>query len=221
MKKFILPLLLLLAVGMLAAVESDPSAVVGYVKYHCEIGNNFIALPMNSGFTLVSEIDAAYPGKFGMVSMWNHPDMPMDWFTAIPGEGYWDNDFEVGNGAVLFVNANEAFDFYSMGSLYAENAQYNLEVGNNAVMIPLNLSAVDTPWMLSEIGGTMDAGMVSMWNHPDMPMDWFTATPGEGYWDNDFEISIGMPLFINANSEMTWPPTAPAKMFSSPINSKK
>jgi hypothetical protein len=32
MKKFILPLLLLLAIGMLAAVESDPSAVVGYFK---------------------------------------------------------------------------------------------------------------------------------------------------------------------------------------------
>ncbi|MDD3234859.1 MAG: hypothetical protein PHH43_00850 [Candidatus Cloacimonetes bacterium] len=32
MKKFILPLLLLLAIGMLAAVESDPSDVVGYIK---------------------------------------------------------------------------------------------------------------------------------------------------------------------------------------------
>jgi len=32
MKKFILPLLLILAVGMLAAVESEPSEVVGYFK---------------------------------------------------------------------------------------------------------------------------------------------------------------------------------------------
>jgi hypothetical protein len=32
MKKLILPLLLLVAIGMLAAVESDPSAVVGYFK---------------------------------------------------------------------------------------------------------------------------------------------------------------------------------------------
>jgi len=38
MKKFILPLLLLLAVGMLAAVESDPSAVVGYFKIAPETG---------------------------------------------------------------------------------------------------------------------------------------------------------------------------------------
>ncbi len=179
---------------------------------------------MNSGYTLVSEIDAAYPGKFGMVSMWNHPDIPMDWFTATPGEGYWDNDFEVGNGAALFVYANEEFDFYSLGSLYPENASYALEAGNNTVMVPLNQSAVNLPWMISEIGDSMDAAMISMWDHPDIPMDWFTATPGDGYWDNDFEISIGMPLFIYTNSALTWPAPAapsPAKMFSKPITSKK
>lgn len=39
MKKFILPLLLLLAIGMLAAVESAPSEVVGYFKVSVPTGS--------------------------------------------------------------------------------------------------------------------------------------------------------------------------------------
>ena len=39
MKKFILPLLLILAVGMLAAVESEPSEVVGYFKKTINAGS--------------------------------------------------------------------------------------------------------------------------------------------------------------------------------------
>ena len=38
MKKFILPLLLILTVGMLAAVESEPSEVVGYFKKNINDG---------------------------------------------------------------------------------------------------------------------------------------------------------------------------------------
>lgn len=61
MKKLILPLLLLVAFGMLAAVESDPSNIVGYVKYPCAAGfNTAIALPMEQAYTLASEIGDEY-----------------------------------------------------------------------------------------------------------------------------------------------------------------
>lgn len=57
MKKFILPLLLLLAVGMLAAVESDPSAVVGYFKKTVGDGAvQSIALPFAYPITTVDAI---------------------------------------------------------------------------------------------------------------------------------------------------------------------
>ena len=46
MKKFILPLLLILTVGMLAAVESEPSEVVGYFKKNINDGGyQAFALP--------------------------------------------------------------------------------------------------------------------------------------------------------------------------------
>ena len=61
MKKLILPLLLLVAFGMLAAVESDPSAIVGYVKYPCVAGYNTIALAMEQGYTMASEVGDAIP----------------------------------------------------------------------------------------------------------------------------------------------------------------
>ncbi len=38
MKKILLPLLLILAVGMLAAVESEPSEIVGYFKINIPVG---------------------------------------------------------------------------------------------------------------------------------------------------------------------------------------
>ena len=64
MKKILLPLLLILAVGMLAAVESEPSEVVGYVKYDCLVGLNLVAMPMDDGLTLTSEVGAIYNMSF-------------------------------------------------------------------------------------------------------------------------------------------------------------
>lgn len=59
MKKFILPLMLLLFVGSMFAVESDPSEVVGYVKYDLLAGNNTLALPMNQSYAMASEVGVA------------------------------------------------------------------------------------------------------------------------------------------------------------------
>jgi hypothetical protein len=63
MKRFILPLMILLFVGSLLAVESAPSEVVGYVKYDCVAGLNLVALPMSQGYTLSSEVGDTYPDR--------------------------------------------------------------------------------------------------------------------------------------------------------------
>jgi len=108
MKKLILPLLLLVAFGMLAAVESDPSEIVGYVKYPCVTGWNFNALPMDQGYTVISEVAGDYPaGNFTAVNYfdsalqsWAQSDF---YDMGDPAFNFWDPDFSVGNGTPLWA----------------------------------------------------------------------------------------------------------------------
>ena len=102
MKKFILPLLLLLFVGSSMAVESEPSAVVGYVKYDCVAGLKYIALPMESGYTWASEFADTYVGSFDALSYWDNATQ--QWVGAID-LGYWEGDFATTIGMPLFVNS--------------------------------------------------------------------------------------------------------------------
>jgi len=203
MKKFILPLLLLLAIGMLAAVESAPSAVVGYVKYDCVAGLNLIALPMDQGYAWASEIGTAYAGQTDAISYWDAATQ--SWVSAVYYVDFemWDPDFEVEPGSVLMVYALAPFSFYSIGDMPATNAQYNLLAGLNTVMVPLNKSALT---LASELGaniGVVDA--VSEWVAASQ--SWNSAVYYVDFemWDPDFPVSIGYPVMTYALSPTTWP----------------
>lgn len=115
MKKFILPLLFLLAVGMLVAVESDPSAVVGYVKYPCVAGGNtLIALPMEAGFATAGAVGVAVGGGCDAVSIY----LPTQaWKTTFDiGDGF-EEDFAIsGIGTPLQVYSYTPFTWPSRGS---------------------------------------------------------------------------------------------------------
>jgi len=198
MKKLVFVLLLIVSIGFLAAVESAPSAVVGYVKYPCVVGNNLIALPMNAGYAMASDLANAYPGNMDQISYWDAT--LQNWTTAVDLGGFWDGDFAVGNGTVLMVNALAGFNMFSLGSLYATNAQYSLLVGNNTVMIPLNYSSLA---MAGEAGTAMGADQISFWD--SSLQNWTTAVDLGGFWDGDFAISIGFPLMANILAPVTWP----------------
>ena len=102
MKKLIIPLLFIFAIGILAAVESEPSAIVGYVKYPCVAGLNHIALPMDQGLTMASDWAAGYPGLLDAMSYWDN--INQGWIAAV-NLGYWDGDFPVHPGSVMMINA--------------------------------------------------------------------------------------------------------------------
>lgn len=200
MKKLILPLmLLLLAAGFLFAVESDPSAVVGYVKYDCVPDLNLIAIPMSQGYTLVSEFADDYPGIFDTINYWDAANQV--WSAANDLGFMWDNDFAIAPGAVLFVNALTASNVYSMGALPANNASYSLVSDLNTLMVPLNRSDLT---MASELG--TDVSFIDTINSWDAANQVWSAANDLGFmWDNDFAISIGTPLMVNALSTGTWP----------------
>lgn len=213
MKKFILPLLLLLAVGMLAAVESDPSAVVGYVKYECQPGLNFIALPMDAGFTLASEAVAAYNlnGEIDNISVWVNDPLVQTWDTTThQGDNFFDPDPVVGPGSVIYITyvGEEPFDYYSIGALPETNASYTIEPGQNTVMVPLNRSDITLGSLLATSIGFETVDNISVWINDPMIQTWDTTTnQGEDFFDPDHVLSIGYPVFLTYVGDTTtvWP----------------
>jgi hypothetical protein len=216
MKKIILPLLLILTVGMLAAVESEPSAIVGYVKYDMLVGNNLVAIPMECPWQWASELGNSFGENVDQISYW---DASNQYFVTATNLGdFWDEDFEIHTGDVLMLNSYTSTVMYSIGNLPATNANYNIVAGNNTVMIPLNCSSFS--WA-SEVGNSMAVGgvdQVSYWNN--INQYFVTATNLVDFWDEDFPVSIAMPLMVNAYSPFTWPSAPPAKSHLAPRASK-
>ena len=209
MKKLIIPLLFIFAIGILAAVESEPSAIVGYVKYPCVAGLNHIALPMDQGLTMASDFAALYPDMIDAMSYWDN--INQGWIAAV-NLGYWDGDFPVHPGSVMMIAALTPFNAYSIGNIPATNATYNLLVGLNDIMIPLNRSDITMAGQVGDEIGVLDA--MSYWDN--INQGWI-ATINLGYWDGDFPVSIGFPMQVAALSSVTWPsrsasnPVSPAK----------
>ena len=201
MKKFILPLMLLLFVGSLFAVESDPSAVVGYVKYDLVAGNNTIALPMDQPYTIASEVGDAIGAT--NIGYFNASSQEWTIISAFPWGG-WDDDFSVSNGQALWVSVDAAGTFYSIGDLPATNASYALVAGNNMIMLPLNKSAMNLASLVGDDIGATNAGY---FNASSQEWTIVSAFPWGG-WDDDFATSIGNPLWISTDVAGTWPSRA-------------
>ncbi|PKN77728.1 MAG: hypothetical protein CVU48_10630 [Candidatus Cloacimonetes bacterium HGW-Cloacimonetes-1] len=213
MKKLVLPLLLLLAFGMLLAVESAPSAVVGYVKYDCVAGLNLVALPMATAWTNASELGDAYTGSFDAIFYWDFD--AQTWFGASDLGGFWDGDFEIASSNVLMLSSLATISVYSIGQLPASNAVYTLGSGLNTIMVPLNRNDLTLAGDLGTELAVSDA--VFYWD--SAAQTFFGASDLGGFWDGDFDVSIGMPLMVSAFDSTTWPSRSSIKTKS--INSRK
>ena len=216
MNKIILPLLLILTVGMLAAVESEPSEVVGYVKYDMLVGNNLIAIPMECPWQWASELGNSFSGSVDQISYW---DATNQYFVAATNLGdFWDGDFAINTGDVLMIYTYTQTVMYSIGNLPAINATYNIVAGNNTIMIPLNRSLF--AWA-SEVGADMAVGGVDQISYWDNINQYFVAATNLGdFWDGDFAVNIAMPLMSYSYSAFTWPSSPPAKSHLAPRASK-
>lgn len=221
MKKLLFVLLVLLAFGLLTAVESDPSATVGYVKYPSVAGLNFAAMPMNDGMTLVSTV-GMYMGpldQIDTINLWN-PGQYWEGCTNYGG-GFWDPDLPVGPGTVLYYSSSYAFDYYSIGAMPAVNAQYSIVPGLNTIMLPLNKSALSTVSLVGmDISPLDEIDTINLWNAGQY---WEGCTNyGGGFWDPDPAVTIGTPMYISSAATITWPagPRGETRT-SAPTTSKK
>ena len=203
MKKLIIPLLFIFAIGILAAVESEPSAIVGYVKYPCVQGLNFVALPMDQEYNLVSQVGNTYPDLIEAISYWDASTQ--SWVASVyyPELEMWDPDFDVVIGMPLMVSCLNNFNYYSIGDLPTINAQYSLIPGLNAIMIPLNKSNLTQASMVGTNIGTLEA--VSEWIASTQSWNASVYYPELEMWDPDFDVVIGMPLMVSSLSSTIWP----------------
>lgn len=220
MKKFILPLMLLLFVGSMFAVESDPSEVVGYVKYDCLPGYNLVALPMVEAYTTTADVGNAYNAISDVIGLIYMYDASIqDWVASTNfGGGYWEPELAVQTGDVLYTYVNEAFAFYSIGDLPATPAQYTVLPGYNTAMIPLNRSDLT---VTSQVGASMgtgeDIGVIYLYDASIQ--DWVASTNfGGGYWEPELDVAIGTPMYIYSNANLTWPSRSASPVFRSANN---
>jgi len=179
--------------------ESAPSEVVGYFKHHCVSGLNMIALPMEIPWSWVSELGSEYQSSVESIYYWDAA--VQTWVGATDLGGCWDGDFAIHTNDVLFVSNTSVIDLFFCGTLPAPQAQYSLVPGLNTIMIPLNISSMS---MASDLD--MDSGLIDFvcqWNNVYQAYD--VAVNYGGFWDEDFEIGIGVPLLIYSNYSITWP----------------
>ena len=201
MKKLILPLLLLVAIGVLTAVPSDPSNVVGYVKYPLVAGVNTMAIPLEQGFTLASEVGDAIPAT--TVSKFE-PSPTELWtsITAFPWGGWDGTDWAVNDGDPFQISVDAAVDFYSIGDLPPVRI-FNLVAGVNMISVPLNQSALT---LASAVGDAIPATTVSKFE-PSPTELWtsITAFPWGGWDGTDWATAIGDPLQVSVDAATIWP----------------
>ncbi len=185
-------------------VESNPSDVVGYMKYPCVVGDNFVAMPLVQSFVYTSEFGAQFEDSINTINIWNPTSQAWD-ASVNYGDGFWDPELPIGTGSVLFFNTASPLNYYSNGTMPATNAQYQIVVGDNTVMIPLNQSALSTT---ASVGLSMGDGetvnTINLWNSGSQAWD-ASVNYGGGFWDPELATQIGTPLFLNSATPESWP----------------
>ncbi len=209
MKRFaILLAALFLFSSLLLAIESEPSNIVGYVAYECFIGetgsNNFIGLPLDSGYETAMDLANAYGEQINVINNWQ--PATQSWEALFFDGAEWSGvDFELSAGNAYMVNVTEEFTFYSAGDL-PEPVQYDLIEGtvgnNNFVMVPLDRSDLETA---TELGDDMGiANVVNRW--AAATQSWAAVFyDGQEWSGQDYNVTIGKPLMVNITEPAVWP----------------
>lgn len=190
MRTFIITIVLLTTFSI-GAVESDPSNIVGFVRYECSTGKNLIALPLESNYTTPQDIYDDYP-EISDIKAWDSTNQ--DWITASALE----------TGKAYLVNCSSAIDFFCAGDLVDTSSQ-NLETTSNTnlnlVIIPLERDDLTTASQLADDIAVCNS--VSKWVREQQ--SWVTATKINSTWQDDYNVEVADVLLINVTDDVVWP----------------
>jgi len=208
MRRYIF-LLLFLPV-LLLALESEPSEVVGYVKYEC-VSNingdyNFIALPLNAEYTTASELGADYP-FISAIRQWDPTSQ--SWVASDNyGSGFWFPDNTINpNEAILVSISDSSADIFIAGTLNsaAEYVFVNNSNGDyNAMMLPFEESSLTTSTALGE--DIPNCTSIRKWE--PVAQEWIASDNyGGGFWFPEFPVDTATAYFVTVDVGSTWPIT--------------
>ncbi len=197
-------ILFLLFPLLLIALESDPSEVVGYVKYEGGVaGYQFVANSMATGYSLASELGNAIGiTNCNSISIWNASSQ--GWLTSTYIFGSWNNDQAIVEGDVIMCGMLNPTDVYMTGEL-PTLPSYSLQVGYSSVMIPLDRSDITTASQLGNEIGSSNVNSINTWDAVNQI--WVTTSYIFGSWNNDQPLEIGNPILLGVSSNSTWPTT--------------
>jgi len=221
MKKLILPLLLLVAIGMLAAVESDPSAVVGYFKKTLDDGGvQGIALPFDYADLSVNSVMTG-TGYLDNDAMFNINTG----FSCLYYAGFgWDGDLavsplEYGQGYYLArYPGNGALTYYLLGTV--DPNPHSIEILGNGQVTGFGINQAAAVVLDDNLFGTAEVGDDAIYE-VDLGL---SATYYDGYgWDGDIVAGDNLQPTLayyyqtaTTNPGFIWNYTPPAPPSPSP-----
>lgn len=210
MQRFLFLSVFLVFFGSMYALESEPSAVVGYVKYECVTNANgdynLLAIPMDAGYTIASELGSDYP-SITSIRYWDSTNQV--WVSSDNYGTFWWPDNPILPNEVYYVTVSANSDIYIAGELN-DSPLYNLvnnENGDyNTIMLPL-----DSPFTLCSALGN-DIGVCTSIRYWDEVTQVWVASDNYGtFWWPDNTVEIAKAYYVTVSANVTWP-SAPASM---------
>ena len=195
-KNKILLILTLIVPLFLCAIESDPSEVVGFVKFDLSSngssGYNVFTTPfqINNG----TNISSIYNNitNCEALSFWS-PDSQM-WksYDAQP----WTPDWAVESAGTYMCHVSAGSTFYVYGKP-VQNPSYDLKTGKNLIMLPFEQSSItDCAQLMNAI-----PGCTSVMYYDQTSQDWVEYSGTETVWN----VTTGMGYVVTVSSDTVWP----------------
>jgi len=207
MKKLLILGMMVLFLSSLIAVESEPSDVVGFMKYDLNTGRNFIALPMNSGYATSVDVAGDISGSDQMSYF---DEITQSWVTSGKNMfGNWVTPFNVDGGMAIMARTTVASSFYSAGSMFDPEPNYSIVVGRNSIMVPFSKATLTTSSTLAD-----DIGGIDQMSYFDSTTQaWVTSGKNMfGNWVTPFDVNVGMAVMARSISTTSWPTVRNSKI---------
>jgi len=224
MKKLIAIIAILALATTAFATESDPSATVGFVKYECVTtagtNFNFVALPMDAGYTMASDLGDAI-GSCNAVAEWDASTQAWGQQASYIVPIGWLGDFALESGHAYMINVTADVDVYIAGDLPADpifNLVTTAGTNFNFIMVPLSMSSLTMAGALGDDIGVCNA--VASWDPTTQAWGQQASYIIPIGWLGDFAIDIGQPLMVNVTADTPWP-TADKGVIIKPVNVEK
>lgn len=203
MKKLILPILLLVACGMLLAVESDPSDIVGYFKRTATLNvPDAFALP----FDYSGLVDMTPDAILGTQSFGDGDVLIDDTdasFATYYGAWYGIDNMYYGHGYALTPTV-AGYDWYQLGNVHMTPYSHTVAVtgadGGGFSGFGLNIAAI---YPLDDLAITgVEDGDIIFDNTNAQAFTYYGAWYGDV--TSDYQPTAGCTYFSNAATGYTW-----------------